>query len=72
MPESKSFSVVLSHTSKTIISVAYNEKLAERIRESLVPIKMMKEKEMMGGLTFMVNDKIKGERICFMSNWGTQ
>jgi TfoX/Sxy family transcriptional regulator of competence genes len=49
--------------------MAYNEKLAERIRESLVSVKKVKEKEMMGGLTFMVNDKmcigiIKDEMMC--------
>ena len=49
--------------------MAYNEKLAERIRESLVTTKRVKEKEMMGGLTFMVNDKmcigiIKDEMMC--------
>lgn len=49
--------------------MAYNEKLADRIRESLVGVKKVKEKEMMGGLTFMVNDKmcmgiIKDEMMC--------
>jgi TfoX/Sxy family transcriptional regulator of competence genes len=49
--------------------MAYDEKLAERIREALVPVKKVKEKEMMGGLTFMVNDKmcigiIKDEMMC--------
>lgn len=38
--------------------MAYNEKLADRIREALVEVKRVKEKEMMGGLTFMVNDKM--------------
>jgi hypothetical protein len=38
--------------------MAYNEKLAKRIRESLLDIPNIKEKEMMGGLTFMVNDKM--------------
>lgn len=47
----------------------YNDKLAQRIRESLAPVKKVKEKEMMGGLTFMVNDKmcigiIKDEMMC--------
>jgi TfoX/Sxy family transcriptional regulator of competence genes len=49
--------------------MAYNEKLAARIRQSLNSVKNMKEKEMMGGLTFMVNDKmcigiIKDEMMC--------
>ena len=49
--------------------MAYNQKLADRIRERLVNVKKMKEKEMMGGLTFMVNDKmcvgiIKDELMC--------
>jgi TfoX/Sxy family transcriptional regulator of competence genes len=49
--------------------MAYNQKLAERIREKLVEAKKVKEKEMMGGLTFMVNDKmcvgiIKDEMMC--------
>jgi TfoX/Sxy family transcriptional regulator of competence genes len=38
--------------------MAYNEHLAERIREILVNQKKVEEKEMMGGLTFMVNDKM--------------
>ena len=47
----------------------YNEKLAERIRESLAGVKKVKEKERMGGLTFMVNDKmcigvIQDEMMC--------
>jgi TfoX/Sxy family transcriptional regulator of competence genes len=49
--------------------MAYNQKLAERIRERLTETKRVKEKEMMGGLTFMVNDKmcigiIKDEMMC--------
>jgi TfoX/Sxy family transcriptional regulator of competence genes len=49
--------------------MAYSEKLANRIREALVETKKVKEKEMMGGLTFMVNDKmcvgiIKDEMMC--------
>lgn len=51
--------------------MAYNEKLANRIREalSLIPKIKVLEKEMMGGLTFMVNDKmcvgiIKDEMMC--------
>ncbi len=38
--------------------MAYSEKLAGRIRESLSPVKKVVEKEMMGGLTFMVNGKM--------------
>jgi hypothetical protein len=36
----------------------YNEKLAERIREKPVSLPNIPEKEMMGGLTFIVNDKM--------------
>ncbi|SRR5258708_3192087 len=47
----------------------YSEKLAVRIRNRLESIPKVKEKEMMGGLTFMVNDKmcigiIKDELMC--------
>lgn len=38
--------------------MAYNEKLATRIREILLTRKNVEEKKMMGGLTFMVNDKM--------------
>lgn len=49
--------------------MAYNATLADRIREALTDIRRVKEKEMMGGLTFMVNDKmcvgiIKDEMMC--------
>lgn len=49
--------------------MAYNEKLADRIRERLVDIPGVEEKKMMGGLVFMVNDKmcvgiIKDELMC--------
>lgn len=49
--------------------MAYNEILANRIREQLVDLPYIEEKEMMGGLTFMVNDKmcigiIKDEMMC--------
>lgn len=49
--------------------MAYNENLADRIREALVDVPNIKEKEMMGGLTFMYNDKmcigiIKDEMMC--------
>ena len=49
--------------------MAYNEKLANRIRERLADLPVVSEKEMMGGLTFMVNDKmcvgiIKDEMMC--------
>jgi TfoX/Sxy family transcriptional regulator of competence genes len=49
--------------------MAYNKKLADRIREALSDLPNIEEKEMMGGLTFMVNDKmcvgiIKGEMMC--------
>lgn len=38
--------------------MAYNEKLANRIREFLSSKIKVEEKKMMGGLTFMVNDKM--------------
>lgn len=49
--------------------MAYNEKLAERIREKLGDVPNVEEKRMMGGLTFMVNDKmcvgiIKDDLMC--------
>jgi TfoX/Sxy family transcriptional regulator of competence genes len=49
--------------------MAYNEKLADRIRERLADLPGIEEKEMMGGITFMVNDKmcvgvIKDELMC--------
>lgn len=49
--------------------MAYSEKLVDRIRERLVELPVIAEKEMMGGLTFMVNDKmcvgiIKDEMMC--------
>lgn len=49
--------------------MAYNEKLANRVRESLVSLQNIEEKEMMGGLVFMYNDKmcvgiIKDELMC--------
>ena len=37
--------------------MAYDEKLAQRVRESL-PHRDVEEKKMMGGLTFMVNGKM--------------
>jgi len=49
--------------------MAFNETLANRIRESLSELPKVEEKVMMGGLTFMVNDKmcvgiIKDEMMC--------
>jgi len=38
--------------------MAYREDLAIRIRERLAEIPSVEEKKMMGGLTFMVNDKM--------------
>ncbi len=38
--------------------MAYNEKLAERVRDSLADQKVVEEKKMMGGLVFMVNGKM--------------
>lgn len=49
--------------------MAYNTKLADRIREQLRDFENIEEREMMGGLTFMLNDKmcigvIKDEMMC--------
>jgi len=48
--------------------MAYNEKLADRVREMLEPAaKKIEEKKMFGGLCFMLNDKmclgVEQERI---------
>jgi hypothetical protein len=40
--------------------MAFNEKLADRIREELMGVKKVEEKKMMGGLTFM----LKGKMCC--------
>lgn len=49
--------------------MAYSEKLADRIRESLVNLPNVVEKEMFGGICFMVNAKmcigvVKDEMMC--------
>jgi len=49
--------------------MAYNQILADRIREQLQDLESIEEKEMMGGLCFMLNDKmcvgiIKDEMMC--------
>ena len=49
--------------------MAYNEKLAERIRSRFSSFENVEEKAMMGGLTFMLNDKmcvgiLKDELMC--------
>ena len=38
--------------------MAYNEKLAEKIRNTLSEIPNVEEKKMFGGLAFLVNDKM--------------
>lgn len=38
--------------------MAYNEKLADRIREALAGTRKLAEKKMFGGIAFMVNDKM--------------
>lgn len=49
--------------------MAYDENLANRVRERLVDLQNIEEKEMMGGLVFMYNEKmcvgiIKDELMC--------
>jgi len=49
--------------------MAYNQQLASRLRERLQYLPNIEEKEMMGGLVFMLNDKmcvgiIKDEMMC--------
>ncbi len=49
--------------------MAYNDTLANRIRERLVDLPAVEEKQMMGGLVFMYNGKmclgiIKDEMMC--------
>ncbi len=43
---------------KEIKSMAYDEKLAERVRMVFAGHRAVEEKKMMGGLTFMVNGKM--------------
>ena len=47
--------------------MAYNEKLADRIRESLAHLSKVEEKKMFRGVTFMVNGKmcvcVSGEEL---------
>lgn len=49
--------------------MAYNEQLANRVRERLTELPGVEEKEMMGGLVFMLNDKmcvgvVKNDLMC--------
>jgi TfoX/Sxy family transcriptional regulator of competence genes len=49
--------------------MAYDQKLADRVREQLVNLPNIEEKEMFGGLVFMINEKmcigiIKDELMC--------
>ena len=49
--------------------MAFDEALAERIRQKLAGIRGVEEKKMMGGLTFMLHDKmclgiVKDELMC--------
>ncbi len=49
--------------------MAYSEQLANRVRERLMDLPNIEEKQMMGGLAFMYNDKmcvgiIKDELMC--------
>ena len=49
--------------------MSYNEKIADRIREAIVDQPNVEEKQMFGGVCFMVNDKmcigvIKEDMMC--------
>lgn len=49
--------------------MAYSENIAEKIREKLSKTENVEEKRMMGGITFMVNDKmcvgvLKNDMMC--------
>lgn len=49
--------------------MAYDEKLANRVREKMMNLENVEEKRMMGGLTFMYNGKmcvgiLKDELMC--------
>lgn len=49
--------------------MAYNVKLADRIRESIAHLSNVEEKQMFGGISFMVNGKmcvgvVKDEMMC--------
>ncbi len=49
--------------------MAYNTELSDRIREALLDLPRVEEKEMFGGMCFMVNDKMcvgvmKDEMMC--------
>ncbi len=49
--------------------MAYNEKIADRIREAIMDLPKVEEKFMFGGVCFMVNDKmcvgvVKDEMMC--------
>lgn len=51
------------------LHMAYNEQLANRVRERLLHLNEVEEKEMMGGIAFMYNGKmcvgvIKDELMC--------
>ena len=49
--------------------MAYNKKLAVRIKEALSDLPNVEEKKMFGGLAFMVNDKmcinVSGENLMY-------
>ena len=49
--------------------MAYNEKLSDRIREAMAPLKKVEEKYMFGGVCYMLNGKmcvgvVKDEMMC--------
>lgn len=59
----------LNFLTPLLSNMAYSERLANKIRERLADLPNLEEKEMMGGLTFMYNNKmcvgiIKDELMC--------
>jgi TfoX/Sxy family transcriptional regulator of competence genes len=62
---------LLANRSKNILPMSYNQNLAEKIRHHLIDIPNLEEKEMFGGIAFMVNGKmcvglIKDDMMCRM------
>ncbi len=54
----KASEILVSSIQKSSVPMAYGEYLAERVRSRLSNVGKVEEKKMMGGLIFMVNDKM--------------